>query len=98
MGAVVYFDQLFHRYLSIDLCCGEASVTEEFLNVAEVCAAVEQMRSERVPQAMRRNVVDVGALGYVFVDHPTYGTRSDASSAAVQEDGLFVALSGRAFI
>jgi len=53
MRAVVYLDQLFHRDLSIDLCGREASVTQEFLDVTKVCTAIEQVRRECVPQAMR---------------------------------------------
>ena len=45
-------------------------MAEEFLDVAEVGALIEQVRRERMPQAVRRDVVDVGTKLYVFVDQP----------------------------
>ena len=49
MSFVVNLDHLFHRDLRVDLRGGEAGVAEEFLNVAQVGAGIEQMRCERVP-------------------------------------------------
>ena len=98
MGAVVNLDQLFHRDLSINLCGRQSSVTQKLLYITEICSAIEQVRGERMPQAVRRNVVDVGTLSDVFVDHPANRTRGDPPSAAMQENGLLVAFGRRAFV
>ena len=41
------------EHVSVDLCRGEIGVPEHHLDGAEVGAALEQMRSERMPQHMR---------------------------------------------
>ena len=69
MRLIINLDHLLHRHLSINLRRREPGVAEEFLDVAEVGALVEEMRCKRMPQRMWRDVVDVGALFDVFVDH-----------------------------
>ena len=49
MSLIIDLDHLFHRDLSVDLRCGQSRVAEEFLYVAKVGAAVEQVRGESVP-------------------------------------------------
>ena len=75
MRAVIDLDHLFHRDLRVDLRRREPRVAEEFLNVAQVGAAVQQMRRERMPERVRRDVVNIGTLLYVFIDHSTDRTR-----------------------
>lgn len=75
MRSGVYIYHLFHRNLRIDLRSRQTRVAEEFLNVAKVGARVEQMRREGVPQAVRRDVMNVCALLDVFVDHPADAAR-----------------------
>lgn len=46
MRLVVDLDQLLHRNMRVDLRGRKPRMAQEFLNVAEVCAAVEQVRGE----------------------------------------------------
>ena len=46
MRFVVNLDQFFHRHVSVDLRRGKPGVPEERLNIAQVRAAVQQMRGE----------------------------------------------------
>lgn len=69
MTPIIHLDHLLHRYLSVDLRRREPCVAEEFLDVAKVGSLIEQVRRERVPQAVGRDVVDVGTELDVFVDH-----------------------------
>ena len=50
MSFVINIDHLFHRHLRVYLGGREPLVAEQFLNVAKVGAAVEQVRRECVPQ------------------------------------------------
>jgi hypothetical protein len=43
-------------------------MAQEFLDVAQVGAAVEQVRSERMSQRVRTNIVNAGAESNVFLD------------------------------
>ena len=92
MRAVVDLDHFFHRDLGVDLGGREAGVAEEFLDVAEVGALIEQVRGECVAQAVRRDVVDVGALLDVFVDHPADAAGGDPRALVIKETGLLVTL------
>ena len=91
MGSVVNFDHFFHRNLGVNLGCRETCVAEEFLDVAEIGPLIEEVRGESVPQRMGRDVVDVGALFDVFVDHSSDRTRGDTRSLVVQEYCLRIA-------
>ena len=46
MGFVVNLDQLLHRNVRVYLGGGKPRVPQEFLDVAQVGAAIEQMRRE----------------------------------------------------
>ncbi len=61
MCFIVDLDQLFHRDVCVDLRRRKTCMAQQFLDVAQVGAAVEQVRGKAVPQAMRRNVVDIRA-------------------------------------
>ena len=55
----------------VDLSRGYADVAQELLNVAQIGAAVENVRGEAVAQQMRVNASDADALGrlaYNFSD------------------------------
>src|SRR5205807_9003275 len=53
MRFVVNLDQFFHRNVSVNLGGGEPRVAQQFLNVAQVGAAVEQMRGKGMTQRVR---------------------------------------------
>ena len=58
-------------------------MAEEFLDVAEVGSLIEQVRRERVPQAVWRNIVNIGAQLDVFIDEAADRAGRDASAATV---------------
>lgn len=71
MRAIIYLDHLFHRDLCVDLCRRQSCMPEQLLDIAEVSPLIEQVRGKGVPQAVRRNVVNIGTQPDVFVDHPS---------------------------
>src|SRR5919107_180118 len=91
---VVDLDEFLHRDVRVNLRGGEARVAEEFLDVAEVGAAVEEVRGEGVAQGVRADVVDARADFDVLVHHAADRARGDARALVVEEDGLRVPLGG----
>src|SRR5687768_18413055 len=75
---VVDLDELLHGDVRVDLGGGEAGVAEELLYVAEVGAAVEEVRGEGVAQGVRADVVDARADLDVLVHHAADRARGDA--------------------
>ncbi len=98
MRFVVNFDQFFHRNLRVDLRRRKPRVSEKFLNVAQIRARIEQVRGEGMSQAVRRDVVNVGAEFDVFIDHSPDAAGRDARSLIIQENGLLVARRRRAVV
>lgn len=56
------------------------------------------MCRKRMPQAVRRNAVDVGTQFYVFIDHPADAAGGYPRSLIIQKTGLDVSFRGRAII
>ena len=73
-------------------------MAEEFLNVPEIGALIEQVRRKRMPQRVWRDVVNIGALFDVLINHPAYAPSRDPRTLIVQKNGLVVTLYGRAVI
>lgn len=71
MSLIIHLDHLFHRNLSVDLCRRQSCVAEQLLDITKVSPLIEQVRGKGVPQAVRRNVVNIGTQPDVFVDHPS---------------------------
>ena len=69
MRLVVDLDQLLHRDVCVNLRSRETRVAQELLDVAQVCAAVEQVRRKRVSQGVWTDVVYPRADAYVLLDH-----------------------------
>src|SRR5262249_19816152 len=84
-----------HRHLCVNLSGRKAGVSEKFLDVAKIGTGIEQMRSESVTEAVRRNVMNVSALFDVFVDHSADAAGCQAAAPTVQKHGLVFAFSGR---
>src|SRR5215207_7311704 len=90
---VVDLYQFFHRDVCVDLRGGEARVAEQLLYVAQVCAAVEEVRGEGVAQGVRAYVVVYARADFdVLVHHAPDRARRDSRALVVQEDGQRVAL------
>ena len=69
MRFVVDLDQLLHRNVRVNLRSRETRVAQQLLDVAQVCAAVEQVRRKRVSQGVWTDVVHPRADAYVFLNH-----------------------------
>ena len=95
---VVNLNQFLHRDVCINLRGREARVAEEFLYVAQVGAAVQEVRGERVAQGVRADVVYPGSLLYVLVNHAPDRARGDARALVVQEEGVRFPLGGRSVL
>src|SRR6185369_12856917 len=60
--------------------------------VAQVCAAVEQVRSKRMSQRMWTNVMHSRAEPNVFLNHSTNRSGRDPRSLIIQKQRLFITL------
>ncbi len=59
--------------VGIDLCCGNAFMTQHILDGPEVGATFQEMRSERVPECMRRNCfLNASLRSQVFDDQENH--------------------------
>lgn len=83
MGAVIDLDEFSHGDLGVDLGGGKAGVAEELLDIAEVGSAREQVCSEGMAKRVGRNIMDIGTLGDVFIDHAADAAGGEAASAAM---------------
>lgn len=55
----------------VDLCCGDAGVSEQFLHLSQVGTTGEQVCGETVPQRVRTNLAgDADACGVLFDELP----------------------------
>ena len=66
-------------------------MAEEFLNVAEVGAPVEEVGGEGVAETVGRDVVDVSAELDVLIYHAADGAGRDAGALIIEEHGLRIA-------
>ena len=64
MAGRVHLTQSIDSDQGVDLCGRHRRMAEQFLHHADVCAAVEQMRGERMPQGVRGEVLGDACLLY----------------------------------
>ena len=57
MKFFVSFPQMRVSDVSVNLRCGNISVTEHLLNTANIGSVLNQMRCKTMPQSVRRNIV-----------------------------------------
>src|SRR5688572_24432485 len=98
MRLLVHVDHFFHRDLCVYLRRRETGMAEKFLYVSKVGAMVQQVRGKRMPERMGRDIVDIGTLFDVFIDHPADASCCDAGALVIQENGLVIAFDRRAAI
>ena len=68
--------------MGIDLCRGNVCVAQEFLHHAKIGAAFEQVRGERVPKRVRRDLFSQARNACVFADDsPDIGAFQRAAGA-----------------
>ena len=63
-------------------------MAKEFLYVAQVCAAVQEVRGEGMAQGMRADVMYASALRDVFINHAANRARGDARALIIKKDRL----------
>lgn len=79
--------------VSINLGGRQRNVTEQLLNGPQVGSTFEKVRSERMPQGVRRDVQSRGRRNEVPLHHPSNSARRESAAQPVQEQGLVVVLS-----
>src|SRR5262245_11260060 len=90
MRLFVGLTQALGADMRVDLRRGQALVAEEFLDAAQVSAAIEQMRSETVPQRVRsRQAVEAGLLN-VFLEQSSHAAGREAPAALVEKHGTLL--------
>ena len=63
--------ETLRRYMRVDLRGGKVRVAQKFLDASEIRAAIQHMRRERMPKAVRRNFfLDPGDLRVSFYNFP----------------------------
>ena len=95
MRLVVHLDQLFHRNVGVDLGSGESRVAQQFLDVSQVCAAVEQVRGERMAQCVWTDVMYARAEANVLFHQTSDRARRYARALVIQDERLGVAFGSR---
>jgi hypothetical protein len=84
--------QVRRAHVRVDLRRDQAFVAEEFLDAADVGAAVEEVRGEAVAERVRAGaLVEAGHLE-IFFQHAGNAARCQTSAEFVCEDGCFAAL------
>lgn len=81
MGLIVDLRKLRCGELGVALGCGEALMSKQFLNSAEVCAFLQQMCSEGVAQRVRMHVGGESAQDSDALDDARDGARGEARAA-----------------
>src|SRR5438034_9663303 len=74
-------------HVRVNLRVGQAAVTEQLLDAADVGAAVEQMCREAVPQGMRAGAGIEAGQGQVLLQQPADAARREAAAAGVEKQG-----------
>src|SRR6478672_13688984 len=87
MSAAVGGPEARRRDVGVDLRCREALVPEELLDDAEIGAAFEEMRGERMAQRVRRDAERQARLLAQTLEAVAQPADAEGRSAVVQEQG-----------
>ncbi len=74
--------------MGIDLSCENALVSEHLLHNAEVSPVLYEMRSERMAESMRRNLLGDACKHCVMLHHIEYGDPAEPGSPAVEKKDI----------
>ena len=85
VSAVINAQQPVDASVGVDLCCGEARVTEELLDMTHVDPSIKEVRREGVSNHMRVHVLACRGLQHRLVEDATDAPRGEPSSALVQK-------------
>ena len=92
MSLMIYIEQPLPRDVGVDLGRGQISVSEQFLDAAEVGTAVQQVGREAVPEGMRAGGIVESGRDQMILEQPSDAAGRQPGSVAVQEDGRLLAL------
>ena len=76
------------RNVGVDLRSRKMRMPEQFLNIAQVCAVIQQVRGKAVSQRMRSNFAVDGGLLDVLIDQSSHTAVCQRCSTLVDEDVL----------
>src|SRR5438045_4582020 len=77
------------RYVSVDRRGGDVGVAEQKLHDAQICAVIDEVRRERMPQRVRRQTCAIDAcLDRVALDELPEGLTGKRGAARGDEDGI----------
>jgi len=88
---VMCCDDMFHTFpgnMRIDFCCGNAGVSQHFLNGSKVCAVGDEMGCEAVAEHMRVHMFWSAGSDGIFLDQPPDGNPRYGFSEAIEKDGI----------
>ncbi len=88
MGLVERVKETRGRHVGVDLRGDEALVPEEFLNAADVCARVEQMRGKTVTQRVGAGSAGESGGEEMFLEEAGYAPHRQSRSQAIREQRL----------
>lgn len=69
------------------MCTGEALVSEQFLDDAQIRASIQQVCSKRMAKEMGVHIEQAGSLQQIFFEIALNRAGGKAASAQIQEDG-----------
>src|SRR5262249_57385633 len=86
MSLLVTLLQALRRHMCVDLRRRQIAMAEQLLHAADVGAAVEQVRGEAVPQAVRARARVEAGQRQIFLQEPADATHGQPGAVLVQED------------
>ena len=90
MGFIVDFHNVIGADVDVFLGGGQALMSQEFLDTAQVRAIIEQVGGKGMPQGMRAGAGrDAGALA-VFFDQQVHPASAQAAAMMVEKQGLLL--------
>ena len=87
MRPFIDFTQAGSCDMRINLRGHEAFVSEQFLNAADVGAAIQKMRGKTVAERMRTSPSVQPCCGEVFFQHAPNTSRGEAAAEPIYENG-----------
>jgi len=76
------------RHVGIDLCRRDVTMSEEELHDAKICAVIQEVSRERMPQGVRRNRSVNSSLPCIPLNHFPESLPRDAVAALFYEQDL----------
>src|SRR5512141_2025324 len=88
MAFLVNREQLLEVDVGVLLCRGQARVSKELLDDAQIGAAAEEVRSEGMAERVGTDLAGHGGPADVLADHPLDGPRRQPAAAIIEKERL----------